>query len=105
MMLSPSYDLMNTKIHLADNLMALNLFAELEQTGLPLGEKYIYKSKDFIEFGKRIKIKDSFISKTIDMFNKREKELFDMIGKSFLSDVAKELYKKNVVENYKLFSQ
>ncbi|PLX03475.1 MAG: protein kinase [Marinilabiliales bacterium] len=103
MMLSPSYDLMNTKIHLTDNFLALNLFEELEQTSLPLGEKYIYTSSDFIEFGKRLKIRDSVISKTIDMFNAKESELIAMVDKSFLSGKAKALYKKNVVENYKLF--
>lgn len=72
MMLSPSYDLMNTKIHLSDNLLALNLFKELEQTSLPLGEKYNYKSADFIEFGKRLKIKETIITKIIDLFNKKK---------------------------------
>lgn len=105
MMLSPSYDLMNTKIHLTDNLMALNLFEELEQTSLPLGEKYTYTSEDFIEFGRRIKIKGSTISKTIKMFNEKENELIVMVDKSFLSNDAKDLYKKNVAENYKLFRQ
>lgn len=105
MMLSPSYDLMNTKIHLTDNLLALNLFKELEQTSLPLGEKYNYKSADFIEFGKRLKIKETIITKIIDLFNKKESEIFDMVDKSFLSDEAKKLYKNNVIENYKLFKQ
>ncbi len=105
MMLSPSYDLMNTKIHLTDNLLALNLFNDLEQTSLPLGEKYIYTSEDFVKFGKRLKIKDNIISKTIDMFNEKENELFAMVDKSFLSNEAKGLYKNNVAENYKMFRQ
>lgn len=105
MMLSPSYDLMNTKIHLADNFLALNLFKEFEQTSLPLGEKYSYKSEDFIEFGKRLKIKETIITKIIDLFNKKESEILAMADKSFLSDNAKKLYKNNVVENYKLFRQ
>lgn len=105
MMLSPSYDLMNTKIHLTDNLMALNLFEEFEQTSLPLGKIYRYNSEDFIEFGKRLKIKDSIITRIIDTFNNKENEVLAMVDKSFLSDVAKNLYKTNVVENYKLFRQ
>ena len=105
MMLSPSYDLMNTKIHLTDNLMALNLFEELEQTSLPLGKIYSYKREDFIEFGKRLKIKDSIITKIIDTFNKKENEILAMVDKSFLSDDAKSIYKSNVVANYKLFNQ
>lgn len=105
MMLSPSYDLMNTKIHLADNLLALNLFKEFEQTNLPLGEKYNYMSEDFIEFGKRLKIKDKSILGIIDSFDKIESEILAMVDKSFLSDNAKSLYKNNVIENYKLFRQ
>ncbi|MDA3905737.1 MAG: HipA domain-containing protein [Bacteroidales bacterium] len=105
MMLSPSYDLMNTKIHLADNLLALNLFEEFEQTSLPLGEKYSYNSDDFIEFGNRLKIKETIITKNIDASNKKENEILAMVDKSFLSDDAKNLYKNNVVENYKLFRQ
>lgn len=105
MMLSPSYDLMNTKIHLTDNLLALNLFEELEQTSLPLGEKYSYKSADFVEFGNRLKIKEKIITKIIDTFNNKESDVLAMVDKSFLSDVAKKLYKKNVVKNYKMFRQ
>ena len=105
MMLSPSYDLMNTKIHLTDNLLALNLFEELEQTSLPLGKIYSYTSEDFIEFGKRLKIKDSIITKIIDTFNKKENEILAMVDKSFLSDDAKTIYKTNIVANYKLFRQ
>lgn len=105
MMLSPSYDLMNTKIHLTDNLLALNLFEELEQTSLPIGKNYSYKSGDFIEFGKRLKIRDDIIIKIIDTFDKKESELLAMVNKSFLSDDAKNMYKNIVIENYKLFRQ
>ncbi|MEX0980780.1 MAG: HipA domain-containing protein [Bacteroidales bacterium] len=105
MMLSPSYDLMNTRIHLADNLLALNLFKEFEQTSLPLGEKYSYNSKDFIEFGKRLNIKPTIIARIIDSADKKESEILAMVNKSFLSDSARSLYKKNVTENFKLYRQ
>lgn len=105
MMLSPSYDLMNTKIHLTDNLLALNLFTELEQTSLPLGQKYNYKSADFTEFGKRLNIDASLIKRIVDSFIQKESELLAMVDKSFLSDEAKTLYKNNVIANYKLFKQ
>ncbi len=105
MMLSPSYDLMNTKIHLSDNLLALNLFEEMEQTSLPLGENYSYKSGDFIEFGTRLKIKETIITKIIKSFNEKESDILTMVDKSFLSGDARKLYKSNVVENYNLFRQ
>ena len=103
MMLSPSYDLMNTKIHLSDNLLALNLFKELEQTSLPLGENYTYNSEDFIEFGRRLKINEKNIARIIASFDQKESEVLAMVDKSFLSDDARNLYKNNVVGNYKLF--
>ncbi len=103
MMLSPAYDLMNTKIHLPDNLLALNLFRELEQTSLPLGEKYIYSSDDFVNFGKRLNVRENIIYKIINLFEAKEQEAKDMIGKSFLSDYAKNLYKSNISENYARF--
>lgn len=105
MMLSPSYDLMNTKIHLSDNPLALNLFKELEQTSLPLGKNYTYNSEDFIEFGKRLNIREKNITKIIDLFNKKEGEMLAMVDKSFLSNDAKRLYKANVRENYTSFRQ
>ena len=103
MMLSPSYDLMNTRIHLADNFMALNLFEEFEQTSLPLGEKYVYNSKDFIDFGNRLNIKLRIVTKIIDMFEEKENLILAMVDRSFLSDEARQLYKNVVTENYKLF--
>jgi len=103
MMLSPSYDLMNTKIHIADNLMALNLFKEFEQTSLPLGRRYNYNSADFIEFGKRLNIREANIIKIIDSFNQKEDDILAMIDRSFLSAYARKLYKAIVVENYKIF--
>ncbi|MFT6948168.1 MAG: serine/threonine-protein kinase HipA [Vicingaceae bacterium] len=103
MMLSPAYDLMNTKVHLTDNLMALNLFEELEQTSLSLGTKYKYSNADFLEFGKRLKIREKIITKMIDTFQTKESEVIAMVDKSFLSEKAKKLYKTNVAENYTLF--
>lgn len=103
MVLSPSYDLMNTKIHLNDNLLALNLFKEQEQTTLSDGKKYMYSSTDFVELGKRLKIKVRIILKMIDTIKKKEKDLILMVDKSFLSDSAKDSYKNNIIKNYMLF--
>jgi len=52
-----------------------------------------------------LNIKDTIITKIIDSFDKNESNILAMVDKSFLSDVAKNLYKNNVVENYKLFRQ
>ncbi|MEA1875937.1 MAG: HipA domain-containing protein, partial [Bacteroidota bacterium] len=45
MQLSPSYDLINTKLHVNDSPIALNLFRELERTRLPKGQTYTYAPK------------------------------------------------------------
>ena len=103
MMLSPAYDLMNTKVHMADNLLALNLFKELEQTSLPLGERYNYSYNDFIEFGKRLKVREANINKMVGLFDKSEMNVLAMVDKSFLSSEAKGLYKANVRQNYEMF--
>ncbi len=105
MMLSPSYDLMNTKIHLTDSLLALNLFEELEQTSLVLGKSYNYSRKDFIEFGKRLKVREAIVLKIVDLFMNSEDKFIAMIDRSFLSKQAKLLYTNNIIENYSLFRQ
>ena len=102
MMLSPAYDLMNTKIHMKDNMMALNLFPEMEQTSLPPGEHYTYRWKDFIVFGRRLGIREDLIEKIIDSFIRSETRILAMLDKSFLSEKARSLYKDNVTGNYRM---
>ena len=105
MQLSPSYDLMNTKIHLNDSSIALNLFRELERTSLPRGKSYAYSIKDFIELGKRFDLKDKLLEKIVNEFEGAEDKMKGMINKSFLSDKAKKKYLETVKKNFvELFS-
>lgn len=105
MQLSPSYDLMNTKIHVNDSDLALNVFRELERTALPGGQKYIYTLKDFIELGKRFNIGDRLLQKIVNDFVGTESKMKSMINKSFLSEKAKKKYLEIVALNFKqLFS-
>lgn len=102
MQLSPSYDLMNTKIHVKDAPIALNLFRELERTSLPKGEKYNYSIKDFMELGTRFGISDRLLQKIVKQFEGTENKMKAMIAKSFLSDIGKTKYLETVEESFKL---
>lgn len=105
MQLSPSYDLMNTKIHVNDSLIALNLFKELERTSLPKGQTYTYAIKDFIELGKRFGLRDKLLEKIVKKFEGTEDKMKEMINKSFLSDEAKKKFLETVEKNFgQLFS-
>jgi serine/threonine-protein kinase HipA len=105
MQLSPSYDLMNTKIHVNDSPIALNLFRELEKTSLPRGQTYTYAIKDFIELGKRFGLRDKLLEKIVKEFEGTEDKMKEMINKSFLSDEAKKRYLEIVKKNFvQLFS-
>ncbi len=100
MQLSPSYDLMNTKIHVSDSPIALNLFRELERTSLPRGQVYSYTMKDFIELGKRFGISERLLKKIATEFEGTEDKMTEMISKSFLSDKAKKKYLEIVEKNF-----
>ena len=100
MQLSPSYDLMNTKIHIQDSAIALNLFKELERTSLPRGQVYSYSIKDFVELGKRFGISDRLLNKIVKEFEGSDDKMKEMINKSFLSDEAKNKYLKTIVNNF-----
>lgn len=92
MQLSPSYDLMNTKIHVNDSAIALNLFKEMERTSLPRGTSYNYTIDDFIELGKRFGINEKNLKKTVSVFEGKKDSMKKFIEKSFLSDEAKKRY-------------
>jgi len=100
MQLSPSYDLMNTKIHVNDSPIALNLFTELERTNLPRGQTYTYAIKDFIELGKRFGLRDKLLEKIAKEFEGTEDKMKEMINKSFLSDKARKKYLETVAMNF-----
>ncbi len=105
MQLSPSYDLMNTKIHVNDSSIALNLFRELERTSLPRGQAYSYTINDFIELGNRFDLSDRLLKKIVIEFKDTEDKVKKMINKSFLSDKAKKKYLEIVEKNFvQLFS-
>jgi serine/threonine-protein kinase HipA len=105
MQLSPSYDLMNTKIHVNDSPIALNLFKELERTSLPKGQVYSYTMNDFIKLGERFGVNNRLLNKIVKEFKGTEDKMTGMIKKSFLSDKGKKKYLETIKTNFaQLFS-
>ena len=97
MLLSPSYDLMNTKLHINDPKMAMNLFKEMERTKQNLLiATYDYKIGDFIELGKRIGIRDRILLSIEKEFSAAKADMLLLVDKSFLSDAGKRRYKEVV---------
>jgi len=91
--LSPAYDLINSKLHVSDTNFALKkgLFAdtyksaEHQKTGQPT-------KVDFIEFGKRIGISENRVEKLLQPFLEKQPLAEILIEHSFLSDTSKKGY-------------
>jgi serine/threonine-protein kinase HipA len=92
-LLSPAYDLVNTKLHVDDTDFALDkgLFAdnfESEQY-----KKNGHPSKnDFTEFAKRIGVVETRIEKLLNPFLERQPFMETLVSRSFLSDANKRGY-------------
>lgn len=100
MLLSPWYDLMNTKLHINDAQTALNLFVEKERTADLMNRTYDYKIGDFIELGKRIGVSDKMLAAIEKEFSDVKDKMVSFVDKSFLSDDAKRKYKEVVEQNH-----
>jgi len=102
-LLSPAYDLINTRLHVNDTDFALNkkLFADNYQsdtynkTGHP-------NSDDFIEFGKRIMVNEKRIKKLLTPFMEKQEKVESLISRSFLNAHSKKAYliQYNTRRNY-----
>ena len=92
-LLSPAYDLINTKIHVSDTDFALD--KGLFQDGF---KSTAYKnnahpsSLDFKEFAKRIGVMDSRVDKIIEPFLVKQEMVFSLIENSFLNKSCKKAY-------------
>ena len=92
-LLSPAYDLVNTKLHVDDSDFALNkgLFAEGYKS-----EEYKkngHPSKiDFTEFAKRIGVAEGRVEKLLNPFLNKQPFMETLVSRSFLSDANKRGY-------------
>ena len=97
MLMSPSYDLMNTKLHINDPQIAMNLFKDMERTKQNLlTTRYKYQIKDFLELGKRIGVRDRLLVPIEEEFRSAKIDMLSFVNKSFLSDEGKQKYKEVV---------
>ncbi len=92
-LLSPAYDLVNSRIHVDDSDFALSrgLFAdefkslEFKKNGHPC-------KKDFVEFAKRIGVIESRIEKLLHPFLEKQTFAETIISRSFLNEQTKRAY-------------
>lgn len=92
-LLSPAYDLLNTRLHVDDTDFALNkgLFADdykseqYKKSGHP-------SSSDFTVFAKRIGVAENRIGKLLSPFLEKQTFVETLVSHSFLSEVSKRGY-------------
>jgi len=85
--LSPAYDLLNTRIHVADTYFAL------KEGLLKDGSVRNPTGTDFLDFGLTIGIKEKRVEKLYNSFVNKRSDVHKMIQKSFMNEKAKKGYK------------
>ncbi len=94
--LTPAYDLLNTRLHLPnESVMALDLFdADFETESYQVNG--FYSRDDFEEFGIRIGIPVKRVHRIIDDFTSRSKMANDLLSRSFLDNKCKIAYSEMI---------
>jgi len=91
--LTPAYDLLCTKLHSpGENDMALTLFKDAFSEAYQAIGFYTYF--DFLQFGKKLGIRDTRTARIIEEFRSERNEIYELIERSFLKPEIKELYKE-----------
>lgn len=92
-MMSPAYDLVNTRIHVDDPDFGLyrKLFADNFQSRAWKKNGHA-AGTDFIEFGKRIGIPENRIRLLLSPFLEKQVSAETLISRSFLNDATKKTY-------------
>lgn len=92
-LLSPAYDIINTRLHVDDSSFALNgglLSEDIRSSNYSRTGKPEYQ--DFVMFGKQIGILESRIEKLLILFCERNALVDEMIHNSFLSEASQRGY-------------
>jgi serine/threonine-protein kinase HipA len=84
--LSPAYDLLNTRIHVADTYFAL------KNGLLKDGSVRSPSLKDFLKFGQLIGMSEKRVNRICHSFLERKELVYEMIERSFMSEKAKNGY-------------
>jgi serine/threonine-protein kinase HipA len=92
-LLSPAYDLLNTKMHVDDSDFALDkgLFADDFKSEQFKKNMHPHKT-DFEEFGKRIGVSNNRIEKLMRPFLEKQPLVESLIKRSFLTETNKRGY-------------
>lgn len=95
-LLTPTYDLLNTRYHINEVYgdMALDLLDDYTESFNAHG---FYKKADFLEFGRLLDIPEKRMNKFFDSIYNSEALVEELVNKSFLSDKGKKYY----IESYK----
>ncbi|WPR73975.1 HipA domain-containing protein [Algoriphagus sp. NG3] len=103
--LSPAYDLVNTRIHVKDPELALKdgLFADGYYTKSNEANGFLAYD-DFFEFGIKIGLLASRVSRILNELSTHNPEVESMIQRSFLSKDVKEIYKSTYLDRLKLLN-
>ncbi|MDZ7763447.1 MAG: hypothetical protein U5K00_03340 [Melioribacteraceae bacterium] len=90
--MTPFYDLLNTSLHVpGESDTALDLFkGGYETEEYKAGSKYT--RPDFVEFAKRLEIKEIRYNKILNEIISKTDEVKELVSRSFLNDELKELY-------------
>jgi serine/threonine-protein kinase HipA len=91
--LSPAYDLVNTRFHVDDTDFALDKGLFEDDYKSDDFKKSLHPSKvDFIEFGKRIGVMESRIEKLLAPFLEKQSRIEELTNRSFLNPSSKRAY-------------
>ncbi|MBU4445043.1 HipA domain-containing protein [bacterium] len=92
-LLSPAYDLINTQLHVNDTDFASERGLFKDNFKSTVMKKTGHAGlEDFIEFARRLRIKDSRRDKLLEHFLKKQNRVEELIKRSFLDDSAKKAY-------------
>ena len=92
-LLSPAYDLINTRLHVDDTDFALDkgLFVDDFRSDAYKKNSHVNQA-DFVEFAKRIGVNEPRVDKLLQPFLARQPLVESLIQRSFLNDPAKRGY-------------
>ncbi len=92
-LLSPAYDLINTRIHVDDTDFALdNGLFKLDFKSKVYKKSNHASKDDFIELAKRMEIKESRIEKLLAPFLEKQSSVEELVNHSFLDEKTKRAY-------------
>jgi serine/threonine-protein kinase HipA len=105
LLLTPAYDLANTRLHLPEEAdTALDLFKDEFATPSFTANAY-YAKDDFVEFGKRLGINPSRVESILGLLVSKLDSVNNLIDNSFLEDETKIEYRGHIADRVKRLSQ